>query len=367
MKLFESKGKELLSKYGIPVPKGVVASSADYVKDFPYPAVVKAQVLTGGRGKAGGIKFAQDYQEAREAFDQIIGMDIKGYEVKQVLVEEKLDIAEEMYLSFTIDRRAGSTLLMASTEGGVDIQSVPDDRIFKAHISPLIGLQPFILRNLAKSLELTKEEGKKFSQILNIIYSAYEKEDAELLEINPLILTKQGNYVAGDAKVTIDDNAIYRHPEYENLDRNLDPIEVEAKKKGIAFVKLDGDIGVIANGAGLTMATLDVLNAKGGKGGVFLDLGGTDDTQRVKEAFYLMEMAKPSVILLNIFGGITKCDTVALGVKEALKERKIDIPVVARIKGLHEKEAKEILKDAGIIPANTIPEAAEEVVRLRGA
>ncbi|UCD92698.1 MAG: ADP-forming succinate--CoA ligase subunit beta [Methanobacteriota archaeon] len=367
MKLFESKGKELLSKYGIPIPKGVVASSAEHVKDFPYPAVVKAQVLTGGRGKAGGIKFAQNYEEAEEAFDQIIGMEIKGYKVKQVLVEEKLDVAEEKYLSFTIDRSAGSTLLMASTEGGMDVDSVPDERIFKAHISSLLGLQPFILRNLAKTLELTKEDAKKISHILGILYDAYEKEDAELLEVNPLILTKLGSYVAGDAKVTIDDNALYRHPEYKDLDRNLDPIEVKAKKKGISFVKLDGDIGVIANGAGLTMATLDVLNAKGGKGGVFLDLGGTDDPQRVKEAFYLMEMAKPSVILLNIFGGITKCDTVALGVKEALEERKIEIPVVARIKGLHERKAKEILKDAGMIPADTIPEAAEEVVRARDA
>lgn len=367
MKLFEFKAKELLSKYGMPVPKGVVASTANIVKDFPYPAAIKAQVLAGGRGKAGGIKFANSFDEAKGAFDQIIGMNIKGYEVKQVLVEEKLDIAKELYLSFTIDRRVGTTLLMASTEGGVDIESVPDEKIFKAHMSPLIGLQPFIIRNLTKALELTKEEGKKLGQIVRVLYNAYEKEDAELAEINPLVLTEEGNFVAGDAKITLDDNALYRHPEYKDMDRNLDPLEVEAKKKGIAFVKLDGDIGVIANGAGLTMATLDVLNAKGGRGGVFLDLGGTDDPQRVKEAFYLMEMAKPSVILLNIFGGITKCDTVALGVKEALEEKKMDIPVVARIKGLHEKEAKEILKDAGMIPANTISEAAEEVVRVRGA
>lgn len=367
MKLFEFKGKEILSKYGMPIPRGVVASDADFVKDFPYPAAIKAQVLTGGRGKAGGIKFAQNFEEAKEAFNQIIGMDIRGYQVKQILVEEKLDIARDLYLSFTIDRRAGITLLMASTEGGVDIEAVPDERIFKAHISPLVGIQPYLLRNLNKALELTKEEGKKFEQTLELLYNVYEKEDAELVEINPLVLTKDGKFIACDAKITIDDNALYRHPEYRDLDRGLIPLEEEAKKKGIAFVKLDGDIGVIANGAGLTMATLDVLNAKGGRGGVFLDLGGTDDPQRVKEAFYLMEMAEPSAILLNIFGGITKCDTVALGVKEALEEKKIDIPVVARIRGLHEKEAKEILKDAGMIPADTIQEAAEEVVKARGA
>ncbi len=367
MKLLEHKAKEMLSRYGVPVPRGVVASSANLVKDFPYPAAIKAQVPIGGRGKAGGIKFAQNYEQAKEHMDQIIGMDIRGYEVKQVLVEEMVPEGKELYLSLMIDRRVGSTLLMASSEGGVDIEDVPDERLFKTHIHPLIGIQPFILRNLIKNLGLDKDLGKRLGGILERCYQAYEKEDTELIEINPLIVTKDGEFVAVDAKVTIDDNALMRHPEYQDMPQDLSELEEEAKKKGIAFVKLDGDIGVIANGAGLTMATLDVLNAKGGKGGVFLDLGGTDNPERVKEAFYLMRKAKPSVILLNIFGGITKCDTVALGVKEAIEEKKMEVPVVARIKGLHEQRAKEILKDAGMIPTDTISEAAEEAVRLGGS
>jgi succinyl-CoA synthetase beta subunit len=367
MKLLEHKAKEMLSRYGIPIPRGVVASDAELVKSFPYPAAIKAQVPIGGRGKAGGVKFAQNSEEAMQLFDQIVGMDIKGYEVKQVLVEEMVESEKELYLSFMIDRKEGSTLLMVSSEGGVEVESVPDEKIIKTHVSPLIGVQPDTLENLPKSLGLSEREAEVFTGILKVCYQAYEKEDAELMEINPLVVTKEGKFVAVDAKVTIDDNALIRHPEYQDTPQDISELEREAKKKGIAFVKLDGDIGVIANGAGLTMATLDVLNAKGGKGGVFLDLGGTDDEVQVKEAFYLMQMAKPSVILLNIFGGITKCDTVALGVKEALEERKIDIPVVARIKGLHEKEAKEILKDAGIIPTDTISEAAEEAVRLGGS
>jgi succinyl-CoA synthetase beta subunit len=367
MKLLEHKAKEVLSRYGIPVPRGVVASSAELVKDFPYPAAIKAQVPIGGRGKAGGIKFAQNSEQAKEFFDEIIGMDIRGYEVKHVLVEEMVESEKDLYLSFLIDRKAGTTLLMVSDEGGVEVQSVPDEKIFKAHISPLIGLQSFALRDLMMSLGLRDEEAKTLTGILKMCYQVYEKEDAELIEINPLMISKDGKFVAVDAKMTIDDNALARHPEYQDMPRDISELERKAKKRGIAFVKLDGNIGVIANGAGLTMATLDVLNAKGGKGGVFLDLGGTDDADRVKEAFYLMQMAKPSVILLNIFGGITKCDTVALGVKEALEEKKIDIPVVARIKGLNEKEAKEILKDAGMIPTDTISEAAEEAVRLGGS
>jgi succinyl-CoA synthetase beta subunit len=367
MKLLEHKAKEVLSRDGIPVPRGVVASDSALVKDFPYPAAIKAQVPIGGRGKAGGVKFAQDFEQAKEFFDQMIGMDIKGYEVKRVLVEEMVEPAKELYLSFMIHRKEGQTLLMASAEGGIEVESVPDEKMFKAHISPLIGIQQFVLRDLTTSLGLRGEEAVQFIDILKLCYQAYEKEDAEIIEINPLVITKDGKFVALDAKVTIDDNALSRHPEYRDMPQDISELERKAKKKGIAFVQLDGDIGVIANGAGLTMATLDVLNAKGGKGGVFLDLGGTDDEDQVKEAFYLMQMAKPSVILLNIFGGITKCDTVALGVKEAMEERKIDIQVVARIKGLHEKRAKEILKDAGMIPTDTISEAAEEAIRLGGS
>ncbi|MEE9224011.1 MAG: ATP-grasp domain-containing protein, partial [Thermoplasmata archaeon] len=245
MKLLEHKAKEVLSRYGIPVPRGVVASDPELVKHFPYPAAIKAQVPIGGRGKAGGVKFAQDFEQAKEFFGQIIGMDIKGYEVKQVLVEEMVESEKEFYLSFMIDRREGMTILMVSTEGGVEVESVPDEKIIKANISPLIGIQPFALKALMMSLGLSKKEADDFTGILNICYQAYEKEDAELIEINPLVVTKEGGFVAVDAKVTIDDNALARHPEYQNVPQDISELEKEARKKGIAFVQLGGDIGVI--------------------------------------------------------------------------------------------------------------------------
>jgi len=366
LKFYEYKAKEIFSKYGIPIPKGLVLSDFSQLKDFDFPVAIKAQVLVGGRGKAGGIKFANNLKEARRAIQEILGMEISGYKVKRVLVEEQLRIEKELYLSLMIDRSARSSLLMASIAGGMDIEEVPEEKIFKKHISPLLGIQPYVLREMRKFLNLPKEIAENMSEITRKMYNAFVAEDAELLEINPLALTKEGKLVAGDAKLVVDDNAIFRHPEYKDLDQDLTPLEKEARDRDIAFIQLPGDIGVIANGAGLTMATLDVLKLKGGRGGVFLDLGGTDDPEKVKEAFTLMARAKPSVILMNIFGGITKCDTVALGVKEAFEEHKIEVPVIARIKGLHEKEAKAILKDAGMVPADTMEEAAEQAARLRG-
>jgi len=366
MKLFEFEAKNVFSKYGIPVPKGAVVSSAADVKEIASPVAVKAQVLVGGRGKAGGIKFATNPGEAKKAVGDIIGMSIKGYKVRQALIEEKLDVGKEIYISFMIDRAARAPLLMASTMGGVDIESVPDKDILKIHIPPLIGMQPFIIRELRRKLGLEKALADQVADIAQRMFKMFKAEDAELVEINPLVITKDGRVVAGDAKVTIDDNAMYRHKEYARVEQDLTPLEKEAKDKGIAFIQLDGDIGVIANGAGLTMATLDTLNKKGGKGGTFLDLGGTDDPEKVKEAFELLMKANPKVILMNIFGGITKCDTVAIGVKEALEAQPAKVPVVARIRGLHEEEAKKILKDAGMVPVDTMEEAAEEAVRLRG-
>ena len=366
MKLFEFEAKNIFSKYGIPIPKGSVVSSAADIKEVNSPVAVKAQVLVGGRGKAGGIKFAGNPAEAKKAVSDIVGMSIKGYKVRQALVEEKLDVAKELYLSFMIDRSARAPLLMASTMGGVDIESVPDKDILKIHVPPLVGMQPFVIRALRKKLGLDKALGDQIADIAQRMFKMFKAEDAELVEINPLVITKDKKVVAGDAKVTIDDNAMYRHKEYERVEQDLTTLEKEAKEKGIAFIQLDGDIGVIANGAGLTMATLDTLNKKGGKGGTFLDLGGTDDPEKVKEAFTLLMKSNPSVILMNIFGGITKCDTVALGVKEALEAQPAKVPVVARIRGLHEDEAKAILKDAGMVPVDTMEEAAEEAVRLRG-
>src|SRR2546429_1213737 len=365
MKFLEHKAKEIFARYEIPVPRGVLASRPEDIVDPPLPCMVKAQVLVGGRGKAGGIKPADSLDEARSVAGQILGMDIHGYRVKAVYLEERLDIGRELYLGLTIDRSAREPLLMASAKGGIDIEAVPRDQIYMEHIPAVVGIQPYVLRSLVKQLALPKEIGDQFASVVRNAYDLFRKEDAELVEINPLVVTKDGRVVAGDAKLVIDDNAEYRHPEYANLDQDRTPLEQEAHDKGITFIQLDGDIGVIANGAGLTMATLDILSLKGGKGGTFLDLGGTDDPAKVKQAFELLIKANPSVILLNIFGAITKADTVALGVKQALEEMHTKIPVVARIKGVNEDKAKEILRGVGMFPAETIEEAAELAVKAR--
>ncbi|MBI4416824.1 MAG: ADP-forming succinate--CoA ligase subunit beta [Euryarchaeota archaeon] len=367
MKFYEYKAHEIFRKHGIPVPRGVLAASGEDLVDPPLPCVVKAQVLVGGRGKAGGIKFAHTVEEARQAARAILGMRIGPYTVRQVYAQELLDIAQELYLSITIDRSARAPLLMASTRGGVEIESVPPEHIVRVHIPPLVGLQPFVLRNLAKRLGLPREVASQVSDIAKKMYALFRGEDAEVVEINPLAVLKDGRVVAGDAKLVVDDNAEYRHPEYAKLPQDRTPLEEEAHDEGITFIQLDGDIGAIANGAGLTMATLDVLNLKGGRGGTFLDLGGTDDPELVKRAFEILLKANPSAIFLNIFGGITKADTVALGVTEAIEAMGADVPVVARIKGVNEDKAKQILAGAGMHSVGTIEEGAELAVKLRRA
>jgi len=364
MKFYEYKAHEIFRKYGIPVPRGVLAGNPEELVDPPLPCAVKAQVLIGGRGKAGGIKFAETAEEARAAAAAILGMTIGPYTVHQVYAQEMLDIVQELYLSITIDRSARAPLLIASATGGMDIESVPSKKILRVHIPPLVGIQPYVLRRLAAGLALPKDLASQVSEITKKMYALFEGEDAELVEINPLAVLKDGRVVAGDAKLIVDDNAEYRHPEYAGLPQDRTALEEEAHGKGITFIQLDGDIGVIANGAGLTMATLDVLNLKGGRGGTFLDLGGTDDPEKVKEAFEILLKARPSVILLNIFGGITKADTVALGVKQALDAMRVDVPVVARIKGVNEDRARDILRGLGH-PTDTMEEAAELAVKLR--
>ncbi len=364
MKFYEYKAHEIFRKYGIPVPRGVLAAAPEDLADPPLPCAVKAQVLIGGRGKAGGIKFAKTADEARQAAREILGMQIGPYTVKQVYAEEMLEIAQELYLSITIDRSARAPLLIASATGGMDIESVPAAKIVRIHVPPLVGMQPYVSRYLTKALALPKETAKQVGDIAAKMFALFEGEDAELVEINPLAVLKDGRVVAGDAKLIVDDNAEYRHTEYAELPQDRTPLEQEAHAKGITFIQLDGDIGVIANGAGLTMATLDVLNLKGGKGGTFLDLGGTDDPEKVKEAFEILLKAKPSVILLNIFGGITKADTVAQGVREALAAMHVSVPVVARIKGVNEDRAKAILQGIGH-PADTMEDAAALAVQVK--
>jgi len=367
MKLLEYQGKAVLAQYGIPVPRGTLVTAGASLSGLVFPAVLKAQVLSGGRGKAGGIRIVNSVAEAQAAYDAILGLTIGGYRVKQVYAEARLDIAQEIYLSFTIDRSARAPLLMASATGGIEVESLPESGMFTAHVPPSLGVMPYLFRAMRSKLGLPKEVSVQVEAIAAKAYELFRKEDAELVEINPLAVLKDGRVVAGDAKVTIDDSALYRQPEHEGVDQDWTPLETEAHEKGITFLQLDGDIGVIANGAGLTMATLDVLGLKGGRGGTFLDLGGTDDPEKVRQAFHLLLKAAPRVVLMNIFGGITKCDTVAHGVRQAMEDQPTTVPVVARIKGVNEAEAKRILRDAGMHPADTLEEAAELAVKLRGS
>ncbi len=366
MRFPEYRAKAVFARHGVPVPRGYVVASPDEIQPPEGPVVIKAQVLAGGRGKAGGIRFAEDLEGARREASQVLGMEIAGYRVKQLLVEERLDVAQELYLSFVVDRTARAVLLLASGRGGMDIEAVPDREIFRRHLPPFLGLRAYHTRSLVKALGLQGEVARKVTAVAQAAHGAFVEEDAELLEINPLVVTKQGEVVAGDAKLTLDDSALFRHPEFHEVDQDLTPLEQEARDRDIAFVQLGGDIGVIANGAGLTMATLDALNLMGGRPGVFLDLGGTDDPAKVKQCFSLMKKAHPKVIFLNIFGGITKCDTVALGVKDALEAEGIDVPVVARIKGLNEDKAKEILQAAAIAAETDFVAAAKAAVAAEG-
>jgi succinyl-CoA synthetase beta subunit len=324
--------------------------------------VVKAQVLVGGRGKAGGIQFADTLEEAKEKAARILEMRIRDLPVRKVLLVPKLDFAQELYCSMVLDRNTRATTLMASAKGGVDIEGVPDSEIHKVTINPLSGYSSFHGRELLQRMRLSPEIKKQFAALLPKLYRAYRENDCELLEINPLAVTAEGQVLAADAKVVIDDGALFRHPEYQQPDEELTPLEQEARSKGVAFIQLPGDIGVIANGAGLTMATLDALTEYGGKAGVFLDLGGTDNPEQVTVAFRLMKKAKPRVCLVNLFGGITKTDTVALGLKHVLDSEGVEFPLVARIKGTNEQQAKEILKDAGLLTADTLQEAARLAV-----
>lgn len=360
MKLFEYQGKELFKKFDIPLPNGRLVNDEKDFFNLKFPLVLKAQVPIGGRGKAGGIKTVENLNDAKKKLSDIMNMNIEGFIVKKILAEEKVDVKKEFYLSILLDRTKRMPLIMISSEGGMDIESVPDDLIFKEWVNPMIGLQPFHIRNLLLKMKLDNEETKEFSKIISNLYKLFRGYDCELTEINPLVIRQNGGLIALDSKVIINDDAMYRHLDIIPEHVELTSLEKEAKEKGISFIQLDGNIGVIANGAGLTMATLDALTHYKGKGGVFLDLGGTDDPEKVKQAFELMKKAKPKVIFLNLFGGITKCDTVAKGVKAVIEKEGIDCPVIARIKGMNEDIAKDILKDAGLITGTTLEDAAQK-------
>jgi len=366
MNVMEYAAKEIFHRYGIPTPEGYTVSSPEEIQEVQFPVVVKAQVQTGGRGKAGGIKFAGRTEEAREVASQILGMDIKGHTVRKLLIERRLNVDKELYLGFVVDRSARRVRCLASASGGMDIESVPKDKLF----SYPFDLEGFLTEDAqGKMIEMLGLCGIHDDAVLDMaqrLYKLFRECDATLVEINPLVITHEGELIAADAKLVIDNDALWRHPELPAPEDEYTPLEQRARADGIAFVQLDGDIGVIANGAGLTMATLDALRSVGGEGGVFLDLGGTDDPEQVKKAFRLMKDAKPRVVLLHIFGGITKCDTVAIGVRDVLAEECIAAPVVARIKGRNEELARQILKDAGLIAATSLQQAAKLATEAEG-
>jgi len=369
VKLAEWQGKAVFRKYGVPLPRGEVARSAIEAETLvregkvPLPCVVKAQVLAGGRGKGGAVRFANTLDEVRAAAEAILSLEFKGEKVRELLLEEKLPIARELYVAMTLDRAQRLPLLMASARGGVEVESVPDSEIDRQTVDPFPGLTGYERRRVAKVLGLSGPQSRSLERVLDSLWKVFQQEDAELVEINPLAVVGDG-LVALDAKVIIEDDAAFRHPDYAEVRDDRTELEEIAREKEIAFVQLDGNIGVIANGAGLTMATLDVLKELGGEPGLFLDLGGTDDPKKVTEAFLLMARARPTAVFLNIFGGITRCDTVAKGLVEAMRQVPTAerFPLVARIRGNNEAEGIEILRSAGVTAISDLRASAQAAV-----
>ncbi|MGI8942236.1 MAG: ADP-forming succinate--CoA ligase subunit beta [Actinomycetota bacterium] len=356
MDLFEYQGKELLRRFEVPVPEGRVASSADEAEraaaGLGGKVIVKAQVQVGGRGKAGGIKVADSPQEARAVADQILGMDIKGHVVKRVLVERAGDIKEEYYLSFLVDRSERKFLGMMSAEGGVEIEQVAEenpDAIARVHVDPTIGISDFHARRLVFGAKLNPEARKGAIAMIPKLYRAFVELDASLVEVNPLVLTGDGKFVALDAKVTLDESADYRHSNFAELKSAHEVPEQErlAKSKGLNFIKLDGDVGIIGNGAGLVMSTLDVVKAAGGEPANFLDVGGGAQAEVLSNAIEVIT-SDPGVksIFLNIFGGITRGDLVAEGIVDAFGRIDVTIPIVVRLDGTNAEEGRKMLADA---------------------
>jgi succinyl-CoA synthetase beta subunit len=377
LNLHEHQAAHLFAKNGIPTNGGEVAFTPDEAEAIARrtggPVVVKAQVHTGGRGKAGGVKLARTPQEAREAAAAILGLDIRGHVVRKVLVAPAADIDQEFYLGVTLDRTRRQNVVMASAEGGVDIEEVAreqPDRIVRTLVDPLLGLHPWQARQIGFELGIPSAKVAGFATIARQLYDAYISEDATLAEINPLVLTGSGNWLALDAKMSIDDNGLIRHPEFEAL-RDLDAedlTELDARQSGISFVKLDGDIGCIVNGAGLAMATMDAVKLHGGEPANFLDVGGGASADQVAKAFGLVT-ADPNVraILINIFGGITRGDVVAQGIVEARQRVKVDVPIVVRLSGTNAEEGQILLADAGLTATESMDEAAAKAVRAAHA
>ena len=374
MKLHEYQSKPIFAKYGIPIPEGGVAATPVEARHIAQRlgglVVVKSQVLVGGRGKAGGIKVAKDADEAETLAGQILGMNIKGLTVAKVLVEQTADIREEIYLGITIDRAQRRPVIMASSEGGVEIEEVAramPERIFKLAIDPAMGLMDYQARNLAFDLGLRRAFIRQFTTIAQGLYRAFVENDASLAEINPLAVTGDDTLLAVDGKIVLDDNALFRHKDLAELRDVQEESEAErlARQAGLSYVKLDGEIGCMVNGAGLAMATMDIVKLYGAKPANFLDIGGGARSDKVATALRII-LSDPNVkaVLFNIFGGITRCDEVARGILEALAEVHTDVPMVARLVGTNEEEGRRILTDAQMVAASSLAEAAQKALAL---
>ncbi len=385
MKIHEYQAKGILSKYGVAVPRGEVASTADEAESAAQKlmsagaqgVVVKAQIHAGGRGKGGGVKIAKSPAEARDIASRMLGMKLithqtgpEGREVRRVLIEETLPIEKELYLGIVIDRAAARAVFMASAAGGMEIEQVAaenPDAILKEYVEPGLGLEMFQARKLAFALGLKPEQVGQASKFMVALHRAFQQTDASLVEINPFITTSDGRLFALDAKMNFDDNALFRHPDIKELrDTNEeDPLEVEASKYGLNYITLDGNVGCMVNGAGLAMATMDIIQYAGGMPANFLDVGGGASSEQVEHAFdILLKDQNVRAVLINIFGGILRVDTLANGVVEAARKTNIQLPIVLRLEGTNVEEGRRILQQSGLnfTVAKTMKEAAEQVV-----
>jgi len=384
LKFHEYQAKSILARFGVPVPRGEVTSNSLDAAAIAQRlggsvVVVKAQIHAGGRGKGGGVKLAKSPDEAERLAKQMIGMTLithqtgpEGRIVGRVLIEEGLQIERELYLSMLLDRAAGRPVIIASAAGGMDIEEVAathPEKILREHVDPATGVIPFQARKLAFAMGLESGPAGKMVNVLDAIYKAFIETDASMIEINPLILTKGGDLLALDAKVTLDDNALYRHPDLREL-RDLseeDPLEVEASKFSLNYIRLDGNIGCMVNGAGLAMATMDIIKLAGGEPANFLDVGGGANAEQIKNAFRILMADKHvKAVLINIFGGILRCDVLAQGVIAAVKQLGVPVPIVIRMEGTNVEEGKRMLRESGLnfTTADSMGEAADKVVAL---
>jgi succinyl-CoA synthetase beta subunit len=384
VKIHEYQAKSVLARFGVTVPRGEVAFTSQEAGEIARRlggniAVIKAQIHAGGRGKGGGVKIAKSADEAEQLAKQILGMTLvthqtgpEGRKVGRVLIEEGLQIERELYLSIVIDRASASPVIIASAAGGMDIEEVAakePEKILREQIDPGTGVIPFQARKLAFGMGLGPGPANKLVKLLDSIYKAFIETDASMIEINPLILTKAGDLLALDAKVSFDDNALYRHPDLRDL-RDLgeeDPLEVEASKFSLNYIRLEGNIGCMVNGAGLAMATMDIIKLAGGEPANFLDVGGGANAEQIKNAFrILMADRNVKAVLINIFGGILRCDVLAQGVIAAVQELGVRVPIVIRMEGTNVEEGKRLLRESGLnfTTADSMGEAADKVVSL---